>query len=159
MQRDFGEKEHGPFTRATRGTACASRRATGRSRAYRARHHHARADRHHSGRSHLHRPSAVALRHQRPIRQRQIDAAQPADRHRPAHERAHRLLWSRDAQDEREQARQMAWPACRRRLPVLPALADAHRAGEHPARARTRRRHPAQGVARRAPTRRCAWWG
>ena len=38
-------------------------------------------------------------------------------------------------------------------------IADAHRSGEHPARARTRRRHPAQGVARQAPMRRCAWWG
>ena len=52
-------------------------------------------------------PAQSLFRHQRPIRQRQIHAAQPADWHRPAHQREDRLLWLRDAQD-RARTR---WPA------------------------------------------------
>ncbi len=73
------------------------------------------------------------LRHQRPIWQRQIDAAQPAHRYRSPDEREGRLRREGTAWTQRERAGALARTQCGRHLPVLPAHPDADGAGECPA--------------------------
>ena len=96
------------------------------------------------------RAAAGAVRDQRTFGQRQDDAAQPRDRHRPSQQRHGPVRRRARCRGQRERACTLARPACRDHLPVLPPDPDTDRVRERPARARARRRRRAAalGVAR-----------
>ena len=70
-----------------------------------------------------------------PVGQRQVDDHEHDHRHRPPVGRDGDGRRPADRRDERGGARDLARPARRRRVPVLPAAADADRAGERDAAA------------------------